>query len=414
MDELLDTFEDYGPPLGVDLVHLFLEKPVDVGIAPIDVGATRSDERFDPGGGVAEGTAADLDQVLEFLLGEPPVESGPLHGPELDPDADGMEVVDDGFADERARRVTEILSRVKAVRVTSLDEKSPGPDGIVRVPRRLPVELEARGDDAPDQFGKSQGLRLVHRGPVNGIVRGQAHSPVVPRRLRVPLVSEVDPLCRLTDVGLQRQPRGPPEILGQRTANRVGDVHLAALQRGQPRGLVRDRLQDKPLHVRRLSPVLIEGLEDELDARAERDEPVGASADRSLLEALVADLFDVFPGHDPAGAGGGRVERHEVRPRPLETNADTPRVRRLDGRHTLLQRLLRDAPVTLERELDVLGCDRVTVVELRPAAEDELVDEPIRGHAPRLGQARRHRLARHRLHERVVQRVEEHVRRDDP
>jgi len=36
----------------------------------------------------------------------------------------------------------------------------------------------------------------------------------------------------------------------------------------------------------------------------------------------------------------------------------------------------------LKRELDVLGSDRVAVVELRPAAEDELVDEPIRGHAP--------------------------------
>ena len=53
-----------------------------------------------------------------------------------------MEVVDHGFADKRARRVTEILSRVKPRRVTSLGKKLPGPDGIVLVPRWLPVELE--------------------------------------------------------------------------------------------------------------------------------------------------------------------------------------------------------------------------------------------------------------------------------
>src|SRR4029450_6672433 len=89
--------------------------------------------------------------------------------------------------------------------------------------------------------------------------------------------------------------------------------------------VVRDRLQDEPLHVRQLSPVLIEGLEDELDTRAERDEPVGTGADRSLLEALVTDLLDVFPGHDPAGAGGGGVERHEGRPGPREANAEQRR-----------------------------------------------------------------------------------------
>src|SRR5215471_11056285 len=48
------------------------------------------------------------------------------------------------------------------------------------------------------------------------------------------------------------------------------------------------------------------------------------------------------------------------------------------------------------------------VVELRVLAQDELVGEPVLGRRPRLGQARRADVARHRLHERVVQRVEHH------
>src|SRR5882724_8298229 len=46
-------------------------------------------------------------------------------------------------------------------------------------------------------------------------------------------------------------------------------------------------------------------------------------------------------------------------------------------------------------------------------AQDEIVDEPIRRRGPRLGQAGRERLAGHRLHDAVVERVEDHERRDD-
>jgi len=74
----------------------------------------------------------------------------------------------------------------------------------------------------------------------------------------------------------------------------------------------------------------------------------------------------------------------------------------------VLERLRRDAAAPLERELDVLGRDGLAVVELDPFAQHELVDEPVGRHAPRLGQAGSHALPRHRLEERVMQRVEEH------
>jgi hypothetical protein len=49
---------------------------------------------------------------------------------------------------------------------------------------------------------------------------------------------------------------------------------------------------------------------------------VGAEADRVLLEAVVPDLLDVPPGHDPALARDHRaVEGHEVRPRLVQMDA---------------------------------------------------------------------------------------------
>jgi hypothetical protein len=55
-----------------------------------------------------------------------------------------------------------------------------------------------------------------------------------------------------------------------------------------------------------------------------------------------------------------------------------------------------------EAELHVLGGERVAVVELQPLPELELVGALVRAHRPRLGQAGRQVVARHRLHERVV------------
>ena len=66
----------------------------------------------------------------------------------------------------------------------------------------------------------------------------------------------------------------------------------------------------------------------------------------------------------------------------------------------------------LEAELHVLGGERVAVVELQPLAQLELVGLLIRAHRPGFGEARRQVVARHRLHQRVVQRVQHPERRE--
>jgi len=94
----------------------------------------------------------------------------------------------------------------------------------------------------------------------------------------------------------------------------------------------------------------------------------------------------------------------------LETEAHAVWVRDLDRCHSVLHRLRRRAAVPLEGKLHVVGGDGVAVVELRALAEHELIDKAVFGQAPRLGEARRHGFAGHRLHQRVVQRVEHHER----
>jgi hypothetical protein len=66
VDELLDAVQRGLAPLRVEIARLLQEEPVDVGIASVDVGAARGDERFDSRGGVAEGAAAALDEALEL------------------------------------------------------------------------------------------------------------------------------------------------------------------------------------------------------------------------------------------------------------------------------------------------------------------------------------------------------------
>src|SRR5713226_2357903 len=70
------------------------------------------------------------------------------------------------------------------------------------------------------------------------------------------------------------------------------------------------------------------------------------------------------------------------------------------------------APFAVEAEPHVLRGEGIAVVEFQPLAELELVDALIRAERPGLGEAGRHEIAGHGLHERVVDGVE-HPERGD-
>src|SRR5207245_3774012 len=108
------------------------------------------------------------------------------------------------------------------------------------------------------------------------------------------------------------EPGCPLDGFRHGAAKEVHDVRLTALEGCRARRLVRHAPEDQPLDARRLPPVALEGLDDDLDTRRGADELVGPRADRRFLEALVADFLDVLLRHDPTRAGCRRaVERHE-------------------------------------------------------------------------------------------------------
>jgi len=110
----------------------------------------------------------------------------------LHPHARRVEIVHHRLADAGDRGVAEVVTGVEAVRVAGLGQELLGAGGIVRVAGRLPVELEAAGHDPEGDLRESEGVRLVDGLTVDGVIRGEAHAPVVPRRLGIPLLTLAD------------------------------------------------------------------------------------------------------------------------------------------------------------------------------------------------------------------------------
>src|SRR5215470_4786437 len=92
--------------------RLLVEEPLDVGIATVGEGATRSHERVEASGGVARRAARRLDDVLQLLVAVLRDERGALQRAESRPDADRVQIVDDGFSEIRVRSVAVIIAGV--------------------------------------------------------------------------------------------------------------------------------------------------------------------------------------------------------------------------------------------------------------------------------------------------------------
>src|SRR5439155_9204476 len=102
------------------------------------------------------------------------------------------------------------------------------------------------------------------RRPVDGQACGLAHAPVVPGRLRIPLVEEVQPVDAVEQGGDELDAGRATQILGDRADEEIGEIDLAGLHGRRARALVGDATHDDSLDLRRLSPVLWERLEREL------------------------------------------------------------------------------------------------------------------------------------------------------
>src|SRR5215472_5489948 len=88
VDHLLNAMQDCFTLLGIQLPRLLADEPLDVGIAAIGEGASRSHEGVEASGGVARGATRGLDDVLELLVAVLRDERRALQRTESRPDAD--------------------------------------------------------------------------------------------------------------------------------------------------------------------------------------------------------------------------------------------------------------------------------------------------------------------------------------
>src|SRR5262245_16411774 len=98
VEELLDAVKDRLAPRPVRLRRLLAEQPVDVRRAAVYVGATGDRIGLEPRRGVAEDAREHVDHVPVLLLGDALEQGRPLERPELESDADRLEVREHGLA----------------------------------------------------------------------------------------------------------------------------------------------------------------------------------------------------------------------------------------------------------------------------------------------------------------------------
>src|SRR5262249_22657766 len=106
------------------------------------------------------------------------------------------------------------------------------------------------------------------------------------------------------------------------------------------------------------------------------------------------------------------VEGHEVWPGLFEVEAHQVGIDHLDLRDLLPEERSALATVAFEAEFDILGSERIAVVEGDALTQLELVCQTILTLAPGFGQAGRHGVAGHRLDQRIVQGIEKQERRN--
>src|SRR5439155_15381852 len=273
VEDLLDLVDQGLALLHVDLARLTLEQILYLGNDARAVDAVLADVRFEPHRRVAACPGDADDHALELLLAPRRGEGGPLHGPDTRLDADGLKVGRERLAHRGVGRPRVEVAGVEAAGIAGFGQE------LLR-PRRIEGrwleglrELERARDDAAGRLRKSERLGLVERLPIDGVTGGQPHAPVVPRRLRIPLVGEVEPedaarLARRREL----EPRRSLNVFGNGTGQQIRDVHLTLLEGGSARGLLGQAAEHEPFDAGRLAPVALVGLQHQFDARVEAHE----------------------------------------------------------------------------------------------------------------------------------------------
>src|SRR6266446_546296 len=225
--ELLNLVQERFALLGVALARLLQEQIVDVGIAAVGVGALGLDERLHPARGVAGVPHRGEEEPAELLLLPVGVEGRALGRAHLHADAGRGQIVQHRLGHGREPGNPHELPRVEPVRIAGVGELLLRLGEIVRWRLDLQREVHDAGHDHARRRTQAEARRLVDLLAVQREVHREPHPLVVPRRLRIPLVGELDPEDRRVLRGHHLHPRVALETLGVGAVEHVPDVGLS-------------------------------------------------------------------------------------------------------------------------------------------------------------------------------------------
>ena len=194
-DDLLDLVEQRLALLAVELLGLALEEIVDLGQRAVGVDAVlgRRTARAAPPRCRPRRWRRST-RPVQLLLAPAGHEGGALHRPHAASDADGLRIAADRLAQRGVGRQRGEIAGVEAVGVAGLGQELLGPRGIVaRAARSAARTRRCGGTKAPVDLPKPSISAWLMACAVDGEAGGQPHAPIGPRRLRIPLVEEVQP-----------------------------------------------------------------------------------------------------------------------------------------------------------------------------------------------------------------------------
>src|SRR5262245_36132724 len=237
--DLLDALEHRLALLAVELSGLLGEQLIDVGPAAVGVLSVAGEELGQSRGRVAVSPDAAHAHSAEFLGAPGREERRALDVAQRGLDAHRLEVAGHRLAGRVVRRRGVKISAVEAVRIAHLGQELSRLRRIVGVRLDGHAELEALRNEVAVEPRGAQRLGRVEGLAVDGVAGRQAHALVVPRRLRIPHVEEVDVEAGHPAREGELQGGIALDLLGLGHLQQVGDVHLAALEHGHARRRLR-------------------------------------------------------------------------------------------------------------------------------------------------------------------------------
>ena len=183
-------------------------------------------------------------------------------------DPDGAEIVGGRLRRRHERRRRHEIADVDPVRIARLGEKLLGLRGSYGSGGVCSANSITRGTMTRGRRTEAETGDLVDRLTIQRVVGREPHALVVPRRLRIPLLGELDPVDRRVLGRDELQPRVALHVLRVLAVERVGDVGFAVLQHRHPRRPLGHALHDEPLDDGHAAPVARVRLEHDLDAGA--------------------------------------------------------------------------------------------------------------------------------------------------